>query len=465
MPLFGRKPAHPDPHLNSTGSNASTESTAPESYVPGRRGKLKIPQVVKKNTARLAMSQAFVGTGNQMMPALGALAILQVTHSAALTGLGTAMISISRFIISYPAGKISDRFGRKRALFIGLALGILGAPLIGLGVLWSSFPILTTGFFVFGLGMGMAQQLRVAAADMYPPSHRGLGTGYVLMGSLVGAMLAPAIVASGQQLSPVIGIDPLGLPWLFVPVIIVPAILLVSSIRPDPQEIARNLAKHYPGYQPAPRRASERADVKPGKLLGYYPTLSAIVSSLAAQGNMAMIMFITSLALQAHGYSLAAISLSVSIHVVGMFGFTVPLGRLSDRFGRRVVLLAGVVMAGAGSMLVPYSPLYIVITLGTFLVGLGWSAVYVAATALIADASSPEERGRAVGFNDTFSYIPGIILPLIAGPLAASAGLTSVGILGMLLMVPPFILLLRLREPAPETYLTDNKTGAGEAGN
>src|SRR5512146_1176496 len=92
-----------------------------------------------------------------------------------------------------------------------------------------------------------------------------------------------------------------------------------------------------------------------------------------------------------------------------------------------LAVACGAIMAGTGSMLVPTSPLYIVITLGTFLVGLGWSAVYVAATALISDVSSPEQRGRAIGVNDTFSYIPGIVLPMVAGPLAAALGLLSVG--------------------------------------
>ncbi len=454
MPLFGKRPVSPDPATTPRSLNTSIEGPGSEIFGSAQPVKLKIPKIVKSHTLRLALSQAFVGTGTQMITALGALAILQLTHSATLTGLGTAIIGLSRFVISYPAGKISDRFGRKPALAIGIALGIVGAPLIGMSILWGSFPLLLAGFLIFSLGMGMTQQLRVAAADMYPPSHRGVGTGYVLMGSLVGAIIAPAIIALAQDLSPGLAIDPIGLPWLFVPLLTVPALFLVLSLRPDPREIARNLGEHYPGYEVVSITADEaKPEIGLGKLLGYYPTLAAVVASMAAQGNMAMMMFITSLALQAHGYSLAAISISVSIHVIGMFGFTVPLGRMADKLGRKVVLLAGVAVAGAGSMLVPYSPSYFAITTGTFLVGLGWSAVYVAATTLIADTCPAEVRGRAVGINDTFGYIPGIILPLVAGPLAATAGLGAVGWLGMLIMVPSFLFLLWLRELQPGKYL------------
>ena len=43
---------------------------------------------------------------------------------------------------------------------------------------------------------------------------------------------------------------------------------------------------------------------------------------------MSMMMAMTSLALDHHGYGLTLISVSVSLHVVGMFGFSIPFGRL-----------------------------------------------------------------------------------------------------------------------------------------
>jgi MFS family permease len=301
----------------------------------------------------------------------------------------------------------------------------------------------------------MTQQIRVAATDMYPPSQRGLGTGYILMGSLLGAVIAPGIIALAQDLSPRLAIDPLGLPWLFLPLLIVPALFLVLSLRPDPREIGRTLPAFYPGLKFSPQlNIAANPGMTLRKLFAFYPTLTAIVVSMASQGNMQMIMYVTSLALKEHGHSLAAISSSVSIHVVGMFAFTVPLGKLADKIGRKIVLLAGVVMAAVGSMLIPSSPSFLVITSGTFLVGLGWSAVFVAATALIADVCPPEIRGRAIGINDTISFIPGIILPLVAGPLVAAAGLWAVGWLGMLLMVPAFLFLLWLGEPQPGKYLS-----------
>jgi hypothetical protein len=41
---------------------------------------------------------------------------------------------------------------------------------------------------LMGLGVGAGQQLRLAAADLYPAPRRAEGLGYVLTGSLVGVL-------------------------------------------------------------------------------------------------------------------------------------------------------------------------------------------------------------------------------------------------------------------------------------
>ena len=70
-----------------------------------------------------------------------------------------------------------------------------------------------------------------------------------------------------------------------------------------------------------------------GRLLGHYPVRVALSTSFALQGTMAMVMAMTSLALAHHGYALPAVSLAVAIHVVGMYGLSLPLGYLTDRLG------------------------------------------------------------------------------------------------------------------------------------
>jgi MFS family permease len=412
-----------------------------------------IPALIRRNTVLIAASQAFVGTGTQVIPALGAVVMERVFSAVLLAALPTSLLGISRTIVAYPTGKITDAYGRRPGLIFGLLLAMLGTVVVGLAVVWASLTAFIVGVLLFGMGIGAAQQLRVAAADMYPPNRRAEGLGYVLTGSLVGALGGPVLIILATRISGRTGIDELAVPWFLVTAVVVPSILLVLLVHPDPKEIASNLQRYYPGYTPHPS-APDAADEQPGfaAFIRHYPKRVAFATSFALQGAMVMIMALTPLALSHHGHGLPAISVSVSIHVIGMFGFSLPLGRLTDRLGRRTVMLAGLAIAAAGGMLVGLSDTYPLITAGTFLVGLGWSCGNIATTALLADTTTPAERGRAIGANDTFSSASGIALPLVGSVIADQWGMAGTGLLSVLLVVPPALMLLRLREVNPGEY-------------
>lgn len=424
------------------------------SRVVPRPPKEGVPPLIKRNTLLLAACQAFVGVGNQMVPTLGAIIVARLLGSANLAGVATSTMGVSRFLIAYPLGKVADAYGRRVAVILGLLLGLVGTVGIGLSVLGSSFASLLVSMLVFGAGVTAGYQLRVAATDMYPPSQRAQALGTVLTGSLVGTLGAPVLITAAQGWAGPLALDPLALTWMLVPAVIVPGIGLALAVRPDPKEIAAHLERYYPGYTPV-RDPGPDADVPPGLLrfLRDRRKQVAFAASFAAQGNMSMIMAFTSLALEHHGHPLPAISVSVTIHVFGMFGLSLPLGRMADRMGRRPVMLLGLLISALGALLVPLTSHYWIITAGTFLVGVGWSAVTVAATAVIADTTAALERGRAVGANDTVSAAAAIALPLLAGPAVELLGLASLGILGVGLMVPPLVLLwTRLKETTPGEY-------------
>jgi MFS family permease len=172
----------------------------------------------------------------------------------------------------------------------------------------------------------------------------------------------------------------------------------------------------------------------------------------ATHGIMTMMMALTPLAMAHHGHALTVISLSVALHVVGMFGLSLPLGRLTDHVGRRPVILSGLLIVALGALLVPLTADYWVAAAGLVLVGVGWSCVNVAVTALIADTVPAVERGRAVGVVDSFAGLASIVLPLAGGPLAEAGGFAALGVLAVLLVVGPAILAFRLAEPLPGQY-------------
>lgn len=401
-----------------------------------------IPALIKRNTVLFALSQSFVGAGVQLAYGIGPLMVIAVTGSAGLAGLTVALFGISRFLVSYPVGKITDHYGRKPGILFGQGLAMVGTFGSGFAMLAGSAIGLTLGMIVFAMGISAGQQLRVAATDMYPPRMRGQALGFIAMGSLLGIVLCPGVMALADHIAKVTHSEAIALPWLMLPVLILGGMILVAFVHPDPKQIGMNLGRYYPDYVPPPKlAASADRTITSWDLLRATPTRLAIISNASATGNMAIVMVLTSLVLSHHGYGLTAITISHSFHAAGMFAFTLPLGWLSDRIGREGVMYPGVGIALIGALFVAFSEGYVSVTLGTFLVGLGWSAANVASTALIADQVDTQHRGRAIGFSESGAGAMSVVAAAVTGPLVECTSLPAAGVVAVAIAVVPLFML------------------------
>jgi MFS family permease len=404
----------------------------------------RIPPLIKRNTVLVALSQSFSGAGMPLAYGIGPLMVVALTDSAGLAGLSVGLFGLSRFLVSYPVGKVTDAYGRKPGIQLGLAIALAGTMVVALSMTLRSIVVLTAGLLIFGMGMAAAHQLRVAVTDMFPMQLRGRALGFLALGSIAGLGISPLLVTAAEAIAPSLGRDPLALPWLMLPALIVLGMILVTFIRPDPKEIGINLSRYYPGVPPPPSPAAEAEAATSFSVMGllrHVPLRLAIVSNAAAQANMSIVMVLTSLVLHHHGHSLAAIALSHMFHTIGMFAFTIPLGALADRIGREWVMFPGVAVALIGAALVTFTGAYWSVTLGTFLVGLGWAAANVAATASIADHSETVQRGRAIGVNDSIAGAVSVVTALITGPLVEWYGLPAAGLAAVLFAAVPLVMI------------------------
>ena len=418
----------------------------PSTPSPPANDDLRAPKLIKRNMTLFVLSQSFNGAGVQLAYGFGPLMVIALTGSASLAGLIVGIIGASRFLVAYTAGRITDRYGRRPGILLGQILSLIGGLTIGSSLIFDSFTVFVIGLLIFGMGMNAAQQLRVAATDMFPPNRRAQALGYLALGSVIGLMVTPALVTVTEPLAVNLGLPHLGVPWLALPALIIPGMVLVFFVRPDPKEIGMNLERYYPGYKAPPKPAGERPPFSPASLFRNPDTRLAIISNCAANGNMSIVMVLTSLVLSHHGHSLPAIAFSHMFHSAGMFAFTIPLGRLSDRLGRQKVMFTGVGVALIGASLVALTDgVYVTVTLGTFLVGLGWAAANVSATALIADRVETQERGRAIGVNDSFAGAISVVMALATGPLIETWGLPAAGLLAVTVAAPPLLMRMAMR--------------------
>jgi MFS family permease len=402
----------------------------------------RVPSVIKRNMTLFALSQTFTGVGMSFTYTFGPLMVLALTGSPDLVGVSVGLVGFSRFLVAYPAGKITDTYGRKPGIFLGLCLALLGTLVVAASMSWLSFTLFVVGILIFGMGMNASQQMRVAATDMFPPAHRATALGYLATGSLFGLVMSPLVISISQMVAERTGADPVGLGWYLLPCLIVPGIVMIFFVRPDPKYIGQNLHLYYPGHVATPRHHAPAVPFSAMSLLRQPVIRLAIVSNASVQGNMAIVMVLNSLMLKDCGTGLTGIAISSMCHSAGMFAFTIPLGKLTDRFGRDAVMFPGVATALAGAGLVAYTHSYFPITFGAFLVGIGWAAANVSATALIADHYVTATRGRALGFNDTCGAGISVLIALATGPLIAWFGLSGAGLMAILLAIPPLVMLV-----------------------
>jgi len=124
---------------------------------------------------------------------------------------------------------------------------------------------------------------------------------------------------------------------------------------------------------------------------------------------------------EAQGASLEIISAMASAFLIANFIAQYPSGWLSDRWGRKRLMVGGLLVQGllSAAYLLITDPLIFVILRAAE--GLAAAAVLPSARALIADATPPEKRGAAYGLFSAFFNAGFLIGPALGGVLATTA--------------------------------------------
>lgn len=110
-----------------------------------------------------------------------------------------------------------------------------------------------------------------------------------------------------------------------------------------------------------------------------------------------------------------------------MYAFSVLSGRLTDRWGRGQVIIAGSLVLLLSCLVAPVSTDLVLLSLALFLLGLGWNLCYVGGSSLLSDQLSPEERSRTQGLNDLFIGVAAAAGSLSSGAIFATAGYGAIG--------------------------------------
>jgi MFS family permease len=396
----------------------------------------------RRTRIALFTSTALGSTGHIAASTVASIVGQELLGSAALSGAPGATVVFGAAMGAVALSWVMSRRGRRVGLASGYVLALLGAVTAGTAVVSRSFPLLLLGTFMIGFGNSSTNLSRYAAADLVPPNRRAVAIGLVVWGSTVGGLVGPTLVPLAGAIAPSLGLPTLAGPYL-IPILFVSLAAVVSFVflRPDPFAIAHESTIHRPGEDGHPPAVSVR------EVFSQPAVVAAMAALIAGQGTMVLIMTMTPLHLTAHNHGLGTVGLVISGHVAGMYALAPISGRITQRFGALPTIFLGTGVLVAAGLLAALAPPEsdTLLFVALFLLGWGWNLGFVAGSALLTASVSLAQRTRVQGIADAVIWTTSAAASLGSGAVVAAAGFSTLGFLGVALVLAPVWLLLNRR--------------------
>jgi MFS family permease len=392
----------------------------------------------------LVAGQVLGGVGIGATLAIGAVLAAEISGSDAWAGAAATLSTLGAAVASIPLARLAARAGRRPALATGVLVSASGCAVTVAAAGLRFFPLLLLGFALLGVGVTVNLQSRFAATDIASAERRGRDLSIVVWSTTVGAVLGPNLFGPGEYIAAFFRMPELtGSFVIAVAAQLSAAAVYLVGLRPDPYVVSRALP-------PAPS-----APVATGEVRAHRLVVLAIGAIGASHAVMVSVMSMTPVHLTTHGATLTIVGLTISLHVAGMFALSPVFGWLSDKLGAVTTILLGqatfvlaLVCLALGAQDTNY------VTVGLILLGLGWSASTVAASALIAQVVTGGARTRVQGRTDLVMNISGAGGGALAGPVLALIGYSGLSWVALALVAAVVAAVLvgtraGTAEPAP----------------
>ena len=362
--------------------------------------------------------------------------------SESVVGVLISAFAFAQVVTSPFWGKLSDRYGRRPMILLGLIMSALSYALFGLA---ETVIVLLISRLVQGAGAGTTGVVQAYVSDAAPPGERTQALGWVTVATSAGVMIGPALGSLATELGrSAPGFVAAGLcllnfvfAWFLLPE--------STSAEEDGDEAAQAAGGDEtaaPAVEPRSLgRAIRQVLLHPGSSL-------AILIWIYALGMMAFMALNGVVALyleRVFGFTEATIGwFYVYVGAVStlMRGFV--LGPVVKRLGEVRTLRVGVVSIALGLATVPLAFNLVSLAVVVLLVPVGTALLFPATTSLVSQASRRGEVGQSLGVQQAFGGVSRMIGPLwataafqylsIEAPFWLAAGLMA-AVLGITLRV------------------------------
>ena len=362
----------------------------------------------KKNVAVLALCQVFFTSSAVILAVTASLVGFDMLGEDKT--LATAPISgmvIGTALATFPAAMLMKRIGRRAGFRVGALIGMAGALVASLSIVWLNFWLFSFGVLLLGMFNGFAQHYRFAAADVASVAFRGRAISLVLAGGVAAAFLGPEIAKVSVDIIPAARF--LG-PYLVIVVLMAATMLVVGLVDIPVQDDG----------------AGETA-ARPLRVIARQPAfVIAVLASVVGYSVMALMMTATPIAMVSHDHSFGDAAFVIQWHALAMFAPSFVTGSIIRRVGVVNVIIAGIVLIAASIAVALSGTGLAAFWIALFLLGIGWNFMFVGGTTLLTETYRPSERAKVQGVNDLAVFGSVAIASLSSGVLLQSFGWQAV---------------------------------------
>ncbi|PMK07142.1 MFS transporter [Vibrio splendidus] len=375
---------------------------------------------MNRNVWLLSLCQALLMTGNILLISVIGLIGKQIAPSVSMITLPVALQFLGLMAATIPASLISGKLGRKRGFSIGNVVGITGASLATYALSQQNFYLFCFATFLLGIGIGFGTLYRFAAIEVCDENARHRAISISMAGGVLAAVLGPNLAIMSQQWSQdglyigafasLIGLNILAL--LILQTIQFPKVSFNSQ---------------------APKADPLGLIVKAPNFIG------AVFAAMVAYAVMNILMTATPLAMIGCGFDFTKAAGVIEWHVLGMFVPAFFTGSLIERFGSRMMILAGGILFVVCIAINIHGESIWHFRAALVVLGVGWNFMFIAATGLFSQSYQSQNKAKAQAFNEFIVFGCVTITAMLSGWLESTAGWQNLNI-----YVLPFVLAVIL---------------------
>lgn len=347
--------------------------------------------------------------------------------SPAAIGWLIASFSIAQLATAPLWGRLSDRYGRRPMLLIGLSAA--GVAFVVFGFATSVWMLLLSRT-VQGAGGGTTGVIQAYVSDAVEPGQRARGLGWLSAATSAGVMIGPAIGSLAAH-------------WGRAAPGLVAASLCVLNVAFAWKYLPESKPRHHTGAKRSIRAALWHVASRPLEPLPRLIWIYAIgMGAFTAMSSCVALYFHFRFGVteKTIGY------VFVYIGALAVIMRALVLGWMVDRLGETRVMRIGAVIFALGLALYTVPHVVWLMAFVLPLVPMGQALLFPSVTALASQRSDPREFGQTMGVQHAFGGMSRVIGPLWATWVFEFVGPTYPFLIASTIML--VVLLLALRVPA-----------------